>query len=60
MILQITTDKKTVILSQVANKTSKDASFTFRPPQALLWTPTKEGDAGYPLIGKKFEIFRRT
>ena len=56
LILQITTDKKSVILSQVANKTSTSETFTVRPPQSLLWTPTKEGDPGYPLIGGKFEF----
>jgi hypothetical protein len=56
LILQITTDKKSVILSQVANKTSTSETFTVRPPQSLLWTPTKEGDPGHPLIGGKFEF----
>ena len=31
-------------------------TFTFRPPKSLLWTPTAEGDPGYPLIGDKFEF----
>ena len=56
VILQITTDKKSVILSQVANKTSTSGRFTVRPPQSLLWTPTKNGDPGYPLIGDKFKF----
>ena len=56
LILQITTDRKSVILSQVANKKSNNGSFTFRPPQALLRTPSTEKDAGYPLIGNKFEF----
>jgi hypothetical protein len=56
VILQITTDKKTVILSQVANQGSTSGRFTVRPPQSLLWTPTKNGDPGYPLIGDKFKF----
>ena len=56
LILQITTDKKSVILSQVANQSSTNGRFTVRPPQSLLWTPTKNGDAGYPLIGDKFDF----
>ena len=56
VILQITTDKKSVILSQVANKSSTSETFTVRPPQSLLWTPTAKGDPGYPLIGDKFEF----
>src|SRR5262249_25483321 len=66
VILQITTDHKTVILSQVANKTSKPGTFTFRPPQSfcpegvksgcLLWAPIKEGDTGFPLIGDEFKF----
>jgi hypothetical protein len=56
LILQITTDKKSVILSQVANKTSMGERFMVRPPQSLLWTPTAEGNPGYPLIGGKFEF----
>jgi len=55
LILQII-DKKSVILSQVSNKQSMKEQFTFRPPKSLLWTPAKEGDAGYPLIGNKFEF----
>jgi len=56
VILQIASDKKSVILSQVANKTSTRARFTVRPPQSLLYTPTAEADPGYPLIGDKFEF----
>ena len=56
VILQIASDKKSVILSQVANKTSTRARFTVRPPQSLLYTPTAKGDPGYPLIGDKFEF----
>ena len=51
VILTIASDKKSVILSQVADKTSTSATFTVRPPQSLLWTPTANGDPGYPLIG---------
>jgi len=61
VILQIASDKKSVILSQVANKTSKkadNATFTVHPPQSnpLLYTPTAEGQPGYPLIGDKFQF----
>jgi len=56
VILQIASDKKSVILSQVVNTASTDAPFTLRPPQSLLYTPTAEGQPGYPLIGDKFEF----
>jgi hypothetical protein len=56
LILQITTDKKSVILSQVANQSSTSGRFIVRPPQSLLWTPTKNGDPGYPLIGNQFDF----
>ena len=56
VILQIASDKKSVILSQVVNTASTNATFTFLPPKSLLWTPTAEGDPGYPLIGDKFEF----
>ena len=50
LILQITTDKKSVILSQVANKTSTSETFTGPAAAIALRTPTKEGDPGYPLM----------
>jgi len=50
VILKIASDAKSVTLSQVANKPSKDAIFTIHPPQSLLWTPTTQEDAGHPLI----------
>ena len=66
VILKIATDKKSVILSQVANTDSTDKPFTFHPPQpfctggretgCLLWAPTVKGDPGYPLIGDQFEF----
>ena len=58
VILQIASDKKSVILSQVVNTASTNAPFTFLPPTSnpLLWTPTAEGEPGYPLIGDKFEF----
>ena len=56
VILQIASDKKSVILSQVANTTSTNASFTFSPPKSLLWTPTAAGQPGYPLIDDKFQF----
>ena len=67
LILEIGGDKKSVILSQVANKTSTNATFFVYPPQplctggnktgCLLWAPTAEGDPGFPLIGNDF-VFR--
>ena len=56
LILQITTNKKSVILSQVADNASTSGPFTVCPPQSLLWTPTTEGEPGYPLIGDKFKF----
>ena len=56
VILQIASDKKSVILSQVVNTASIRATFKVRPPQSLLYTPTAKGDPGYPLIGDKFEF----
>ena len=50
VILEIASDKKSVTLSQVANKTSTDEDFTFHPPKALLWTPATATDPGYPLF----------
>jgi len=55
VILKIAS-KTTVILSQVVNTASINATFTFSPPKPLLWTPTKQGDPGYPLIGDKFQF----
>jgi hypothetical protein len=54
VILEIASDQKSVILSQVANTASTNAPFTFSPPKPLLWTPKKEGDPGYPLITFSF------
>lgn len=54
LILEIASDQKSVILSQVVNKTSTNAAFTFSPPQELLWTPKTSADPGYPLIHDKF------
>src|SRR5262245_5040122 len=58
VILQIASDKKSIILSQVANATSTNATFTFLPPRLnpLLWTPTTQKDPGYPLIGDEFQF----
>jgi hypothetical protein len=55
VILQIASDKKSVILSQVVN-TATNATFTFLAPKSLLWTPTAKGDPGYPLIGDQFKF----
>jgi hypothetical protein len=49
-------NKNSVILSQVANQSSTNGHFKVRPPQSLLRTPSKEGDAGFPLIGNKFKF----
>ncbi len=51
VILKIASDQKSVILSQVANQTSTNASFTFSPPKSLLWTPTAT-----KLFGDKFRF----
>src|SRR5262249_47374354 len=56
VILGIASDKKSVILSQVVNTPSTNATFTFLPPKSLLWTPTEKRDPGYPLIGGEFQF----
>ena len=56
VILKIASDQKSVILSQVANIPSANATFIFEPPEALLWTPTAATDPGYPLIGDQFDF----
>jgi hypothetical protein len=58
VILKIASDKKSVILSQVANTTSTNATFTFLPPRLnpLLYTPTTQAHPGYPLIGDEFQF----
>ena len=56
VILEISSDKKSVIVSQVAREASSNAPYTFSPPKQLIWTPKKEGDAGFPLFGDKFEF----
>jgi hypothetical protein len=56
VILTIGSDKKSVILSQVVANAHSDVTFTFLPPKSLLWTPTAEGDPGYPLIGDQFQF----
>ncbi|MBV8485224.1 MAG: hypothetical protein JO077_20455 [Verrucomicrobia bacterium] len=54
VILEIASDKKSVILSQVVAKGegSTNQPFGFLPPEKnpLLWTPTANGDPGYPVI----------
>jgi hypothetical protein len=54
VILAIASDKRSVILNQVPATGSTNATFTFMRPQSLLWTPTAQGDPGYPLIGDQF------
>ena len=51
VILEIAGDKKSVTLSQVANKSSSNAQFKFLPPEQnpLIYTPVK-GAPGFPLI----------
>jgi hypothetical protein len=58
VILEIASDKKSVILSQVVakGKGSTNEAFTFLKPQSLLWTPTANTDPGYPLIGDQFKF----
>jgi hypothetical protein len=56
VILEIASDKKSVILSQVVATASTNATFTFLPPKSLLWTPTAKADPGYPLFGDKFQF----
>lgn len=51
LILEINDDGKSVVLSQVMAPASTNASFTFSPPQALLYTPTTAADPGYPIFG---------
>jgi hypothetical protein len=50
VILEIAPDKKSVILSQVVAKAFTNQEYTFLEPKSLLWTPTANGDPGYPLI----------
>ena len=62
VILKIASDKKSVILSQVANETLQNATFTVHPPQpfcaegeesnCLLWASKVKG----PLIGDQFNF----
>jgi len=54
LILKIANDTKSIIISQVSNKTTSGASYTFSPPQKLLYTPAKSGDTGYPLLNLTF------
>jgi len=55
VILEIASDKKSVMVSQVARSASNNANYTFLPPQELLYTPKKPGDPGYPLIQFSFK-----
>lgn len=55
VILKISSDSKSVIVSRVANAKSK-GTYQILPPQELLWTPKKEGDPGYPLFGDKLRF----
>ncbi|MBV8101517.1 MAG: hypothetical protein JOZ31_20425, partial [Verrucomicrobia bacterium] len=50
VILEIASDKKSVILSQVVATGSTDATYTFLEPKSLLWTPKANADPGYPVI----------
>lgn len=54
VILEISSDKKSVILSQVADRNSVNETYQFHPPQELLWTPKSEADPGYPLFELDF------
>ncbi len=54
VILKISSDEKSVILSQIASKTGgAKASYTILPPQELHWKP-KPGEPGDPLITFNF------
>ena len=46
VILQIASDKKSVILSQVVNTASTKATFTFRPPTIAAVDPHRERRPG--------------
>jgi len=48
VILQIADDHTSVVLSQVMATASSNASFTFSPPQQLLYPINVESDPGYP------------
>jgi hypothetical protein len=50
VILEIASDRKSVILSQVVAKAFTNKTYTFLEPQSLLWTPKANGDPGYPVI----------
>ncbi len=54
VILRMSSDKTSALLSQVANKASTNQPFFVRPPEKLLWTPTQQGDPGYPLLNFSF------
>jgi hypothetical protein len=56
LILAISSDHKSVVLSQVMIPASTNQPFTFSPPKPVLWTPTTQDDAGYPLIGDQFQF----
>jgi hypothetical protein len=60
VILEIASDKLSVILSQVVATGSKNAEFTFLKPQPLLWKPEKKEDPGYPLFGNGANKFQFT
>lgn len=55
VILQVASDKKSAVLSQVARNPALNQKFTIEPPtyNPLIWTP-KAGQPGYPLLKFNF------
>jgi len=55
VILEVAGDGKSVIVSQVAKFKKDNQTYTFAPPEELIWTP-KAGQPGYPLLHDKFQF----
>ncbi len=55
VILQVASDEKSVIVSQVSRDKKDNETYTFAPPEALIWTP-KEGQPGHPLFTNKLRF----
>jgi hypothetical protein len=60
LILEIASDSKSVVVSQVAHDSHTNEAYSFSPPQSLLWTPVKQGDPGYPLFGNSLKFATNT
>lgn len=63
VILEIESDRKTLILSQVASAAATPkANYTFTPPgkapKDLMWMPKKKGEPGFPIFTDdlKFDV----